>query len=151
VCLLSTTACDQADVDSDVPPTAWTGTVDGHANFVHDWEIVPYCEGPVQALLQPDGAMELTGTCSLLWGPFFGETFEVSGAGRVDGDDAVSLDLVFEYDTTERRFSDVTVIGAVSGETGEAIEAMGTNRYVSETGNGLDVEAFVVVRLRRED
>ena len=128
-----------------VPPAAFSGTVDGHAAFEFDWETVPYCSGPMDALLHHDGRLELTGSCSIVWGPFYGETFGVRGAGTVDSDDAVRADLAFDYASTERDFSDLTVTGTLD----QGIEARGETRYLSEVGGGLDIEAFVVVRLGR--
>jgi len=143
--ILSITACDEAVTDgTDLPAgTSWTGRIDGHAQFESDWEVVPYCSGPVQVDVDPVGQAVLSGSCTILWGPVRDTVFQVSGTGTVS-EGRGSLEVSFLANPDIRGFDPVTVQGSVDG----GLILQGDTRYRSEIGD-VDEVGLVIVRLER--
>ena len=123
---------------------AWNGEVFGYAEFDPAWETEPYCAGNLYAVVDGEGTFEGGGACTITWGPAEGETFDASVTGTIDEVGAFVLQVVFDYDTTERSWERATLRGTSDGTT---LTARSATLYNPSTGGTLD--AFAEVDLTR--
>lgn len=133
--------------EPEVSPWAgpWEGRVDGHVRFSFDWEVVPYCSGPLEGAVEDDGTLSMTGTCLVLWGPIVDEVFDTSLTGTVDEDGIIEADLEILYEDPDVRSWE----GVSFNAQAPSFEMIIETEYLSEDLGRRD--AFVVVQAGAAD
>jgi|GEM_PF-4245412 len=131
-------------VDAHPYAGAWTGSVNGYANFDASWETEPYCTGELYANVDNDGVFTGNGSCTITWGPAEGEVFDAEVTGEVDLEGAFSLRIELLFDTEERSWQATSVSGTTDGTN---ISARGLTLYFPSTGG--DLEAYAGLDVSR--
>lgn len=115
----------------------WSGELDAFVEFVGGQDDA-YCVGEVQAEVDPFGVLIGSVSCSLMWGPYPGETLSGSVEGLIEHD-RYALDLRLEAD--ERRFQDTHFEGAVDDPLAMQADT------VYEASTGATHDASIELRL----